>query len=565
MKKLKSDNGSRFMDYSTSNNPSISPASASSSSSPSSVSSYSNMNNNNNNNNNNNQLQNQQLNNNTSISPVNLNLNSNQSGSPTSSSSSSSSSSSNNNNNNSNNSHIAAAAAATAAQILQSFTSLQSHHQQQQHHQQSLSPSNQFNDLNQQQQQQLRTSPQTATVIVPAANLAAFQAAAAAAAAAINVQQQQQQHHHHHHQQQQQQPQLNQIPSPKAICAICGDKASGKHYGVHSCEGCKGFFKRTVRKDLTYTCRDLRECTIDKRQRNRCQYCRYQKCLTAGMKREAVQEERQKHKDRNEPQSPQSNSNNELSKDESPSSNQILSPFDAEDSVLTHSEKSFLDKLIESENLFFPKCDQIDERECSIELLCESAEVQTRNLPLWAKSIPQFNELDIDDQVCLLRANWRELMCCSFIYRSMPCGDALLLANGHLFRPSSCTDENLKYLFQRLSEDIIEVMRDLKIDQIEFACLKCIILFDPESKNLKDRAKIDDLRDWICVILSKYCRRSQIQHLNEDSSRFAKLLMRLPPVRSWSLKGIENLYFIKATNNFDNLLVEMFIKKPEIV
>lgn len=60
----------------------------------------------------------------------------------------------------------------------------------------------------------------------------------------------------------------------------------GKHYGVYSCEGCKGFFKRTIRKDLTYTCRDCKECLIDKRQRNRCQYCRYQKCLAMGMKRE---------------------------------------------------------------------------------------------------------------------------------------------------------------------------------------------------------------------------------------------------------------------------------------
>lgn len=60
----------------------------------------------------------------------------------------------------------------------------------------------------------------------------------------------------------------------------------GKHYGVYSCEGCKGFFKRTVRKDLTYTCRDNKDCTVDKRQRNRCQYCRYQKCLAMGMKRE---------------------------------------------------------------------------------------------------------------------------------------------------------------------------------------------------------------------------------------------------------------------------------------
>ncbi|KAG8535696.1 hypothetical protein GDO81_027955, partial [Engystomops pustulosus] len=62
----------------------------------------------------------------------------------------------------------------------------------------------------------------------------------------------------------------------------------GKHYGVYSCEGCKGFFKRTVRKDLTYTCRDNKDCMIDKRQRNRCQYCRYQKCLAMGMKREVL-------------------------------------------------------------------------------------------------------------------------------------------------------------------------------------------------------------------------------------------------------------------------------------
>ena len=54
----------------------------------------------------------------------------------------------------------------------------------------------------------------------------------------------------------------------------------------------QGFFKRTVRKNLNYSCRDDRNCTIDKRQRNRCQFCRYQKCVSAGMKKEAVQDER---------------------------------------------------------------------------------------------------------------------------------------------------------------------------------------------------------------------------------------------------------------------------------
>ena len=63
-------------------------------------------------------------------------------------------------------------------------------------------------------------------------------------------------------------------------------RLTGKHYGVYSCEGCKGFFKRTIRKDLTYSCRDNKDCTVDKRQRNRGLYCRYQKCLATGMKRE---------------------------------------------------------------------------------------------------------------------------------------------------------------------------------------------------------------------------------------------------------------------------------------
>jgi len=84
-------------------------------------------------------------------------------------------------------------------------------------------------------------------------------------------------------------PPNHPLSGSKHLCSICGDRASGKHYGVYSCEGCKGFFKRTVRKDLTYACREDKNCIIDKRQRNRCQYCRYQKCLSMGMKREAVQ------------------------------------------------------------------------------------------------------------------------------------------------------------------------------------------------------------------------------------------------------------------------------------
>lgn len=68
------------------------------------------------------------------------------------------------------------------------------------------------------------------------------------------------------------------------LCLVCSDRASGRHYGAISCEGCKGFFKRSIRKQLAYQCRGTMNCEITKHHRNRCQYCRLQKCLACGMR-----------------------------------------------------------------------------------------------------------------------------------------------------------------------------------------------------------------------------------------------------------------------------------------
>nr|CAQ57670.1 nuclear receptor [Blattella germanica] len=76
------------------------------------------------------------------------------------------------------------------------------------------------------------------------------------------------------------------------LCPVCGDKVSGYHYGLLTCESCKGFFKRTVQNKKVYTCVAERSCHIDKTQRKRCPYCRFQKCLDVGMKLEAVRADR---------------------------------------------------------------------------------------------------------------------------------------------------------------------------------------------------------------------------------------------------------------------------------
>uniref|UniRef100_A0A0K0EQH8 Nuclear receptor n=1 Tax=Strongyloides stercoralis TaxID=6248 RepID=A0A0K0EQH8_STRER len=85
----------------------------------------------------------------------------------------------------------------------------------------------------------------------------------------------------------------NEIDHSTFICAICSDKSSGLHYGIYTCEGCKGFFKRTVQNKRVYSCVSGSGCCpMTKEQRNRCQYCRFKKCLKQGMVLEAVREDR---------------------------------------------------------------------------------------------------------------------------------------------------------------------------------------------------------------------------------------------------------------------------------
>ncbi|NXH09490.1 RORG protein, partial [Bucco capensis] len=90
-------------------------------------------------------------------------------------------------------------------------------------------------------------------------------------------------------------------------CKICGDKSSGVHYGVITCEGCKvqpavlpwqGFFRRSQQSSLSYSCSREQNCPIDRSSRNRCQHCRLQKCLRLGMSRDAVKFGRMSKKQR---------------------------------------------------------------------------------------------------------------------------------------------------------------------------------------------------------------------------------------------------------------------------
>ncbi|XP_061895031.1 retinoic acid receptor RXR-gamma-B-like isoform X2 [Entelurus aequoreus] len=320
----------------------------------------------------------------------------------------------------------------------------------------------------------------------------------------------------------------------KHICAICGDRSSGKHYGVYSCEGCKGFFKRTVRKDLTYTCRDSKECLIDKRQRNRCQYCRYQKCLAMGMKREAVQEERQRGKERGESEV---------------------------ESTGAFNEDMPVDKILDAELAVEPKTETYSDSSPGnstndpVTNICQAADKQLFTLVEWAKRIPHFSELPLDDQVILLRAGWNELLIASFSHRSVTVKDGILLATGLHVHRSSAHSAGVGSIFDRVLTELVSKMKDMQMDKTELGCLRAIVLFNPDAKGLSNPMEVEGLREKVYASLESYTK----QKYPDQPGRFAKLLLRLPALRSIGLKCLEHLFFFKLIGDtpIDTFLMEM--------
>lgn len=194
-------------------------------------------------------------------------------------------------------------------------------------------------------------------------------------------------------------------------CAICEDRATGKHYGAPSCDGCKGFFRRSVRKNHLYTCRFSRNCVVDKDKRNQCRYCRLKKCFKAGMKKEAVQNERDRISCRRSSADQDQDIGNGLS---------VISLLRAE----MECRQSKIGVILEgtTENLE-------NKQFASINDVCDSMKQQLLNLVEWAKHIPAFNELQLDDQVALLRAHAGEHLLLGLSRRSMHLKDVLLLGN----------------------------------------------------------------------------------------------------------------------------------------
>ncbi|XP_043237951.1 hepatocyte nuclear factor 4-gamma-like isoform X2 [Amphibalanus amphitrite] len=335
-------------------------------------------------------------------------------------------------------------------------------------------------------------------------------------------------------------PVVPQIDSSTAVnqpCAICSDKATGKHYNAISCDGCKGFFRRSVRKNQKYSCRYGRNCVVDKEKRNHCRYCRLRKCFRAGMRKEAVQNERDRISVRRS--SFEDSANSSLS-------------------VQTLLNAEVISRQIDSSWDGCREMDISDKQMATQEDVCDSMRQQLLAVVEWAKCIPAFMDLALDDQIALLRAHGGEHLLLGASWRSLHLNGYVLLGNKSVVTRGS-PDVAMNKIGCRLMDEVIKPMKDMQVDETEYAALKAIVFFDPAASRgaAGDVQTIERCRYQIQLNLEDYITDRQYS----QRGRFGGMLLILPSLQSIARELVEQVQLMSmfGSTKVDTLLVEMLL------
>ncbi|XP_075213695.1 photoreceptor-specific nuclear receptor-like [Lycorma delicatula] len=371
----------------------------------------------------------------------------------------------------------------------------------------------------------------------------------------------------------------------ETLCRVCGDKASGKHYGVPSCDGCRGFFKRSIRRNLDYVCKENRHCIVDVTRRNQCQACRFSKCLEVNMRKDAVQHER----------APRVGHNHSSCSTDYPSrTTRLLDlpaypllyppagsfPFSitlkpssylqhisvqptlpcgpvtgisylprpepltsAKEDEVTSSEEASADTATDSVTCHTPSTNFTELNSSYLALFPSESiyESAARLLSLsvkCARSIPSFMQLSPRDQSTLLEETWSELFVLSAAQWMLHVDEAFLV-RGCLAPVSRhlVLEEDARKLRETITK-----FSAMRVDHTEYACLKALILFKAETRGLREPVHIELLQDQTHIMLHEYC-------MTRHKARFGKLLLSLLSVSSPSKQSLEELFFRKSVGN----------------
>ncbi|XP_010724696.1 nuclear receptor subfamily 1 group I member 3 [Meleagris gallopavo] len=370
-------------------------------------------------------------------------------------------------------------------------------------------------------------------------------------------------------------PNVTDVPEEPKVCAVCGDRATGYHFHVMSCEGCKGFFRRSILKAVHFTCPFARSCPITKAKRRQCQACRLQKCLDVGMRKdmimseEAVGRRRALRLQRRLAQAQPGGLTQEQQ--------ELIGIL-----IAAHKrtfDSSFFQHCQPAVRLCIPdRCSQSPPRpggpsaslapqlHCLDEdvllpdvfsMLLHIANLSTfmiQQVIKFAKEIPAFRGLPIDDQISLLKGAMLGIcqvqsnMVFNEETNAWECGQ-------HCF---TIQDGALVGFQQIYLEPLLKFhisLKKLRLHEAEYVLLLAVLLFSPDHASVTQRDFIDQLQEKAALTLKSYIDH---QHpMPEGRFLYAKLLLLLTELQTLNVENTRQILHIQQLSSMTPLLSEI--------
>ncbi|KAG7283114.1 hypothetical protein CRUP_033060 [Coryphaenoides rupestris] len=327
------------------------------------------------------------------------------------------------------------------------------------------------------------------------------------------------------------------------VCLVCSDEASGCHYGVLTCGSCKVFFKRAVEGQHNYLCAGRNDCIIDKIRRKNCPACRFRKCLMAGMNLEA-----RKTKKLNRIKGLQQG--NPAPLPPPPAEARSLVPKSMPQLIPTMLS---LLKAIEPDTIYAGYDSTLPDTSTRLmTTLNRLGGRQVVSAVKWAKALPGFRNLHLDDQMTLLQCSWLFLMSFGLGWRSyQQCSGNMLC-----FAPDLAINEErmkLPYMADQC-EQMLKISSEfvrLQVSHDEYLCMK---------DGLKSQAVFDEIRMSYIKELGKAIVKRE-ENSSQNWQRFYQLTKLLDSMHEM-VGGLLNFCFYTFVNKslsveFPEMLAEI--------
>ncbi|CAH1115129.1 unnamed protein product [Psylliodes chrysocephalus] len=361
-------------------------------------------------------------------------------------------------------------------------------------------------------------------------------------------------------------------PTPRQqeeLCLVCGDRASGYHYNALTCEGCKGFFRRSITKNAVYQCKYGNNCEIDMYMRRKCQECRLKKCLSVGMRPECVVPEvqcavkRKEKKAQKEKDKPNSTTNGSPEMIKMEPEMLFLQLSDSEKTStppngikpISPEQEELIHRLVYFQNEYeHPSEEDVKrivntpmegEDQCDIRFrhITEITILTVQLIVEFAKRLPGFDKLLREDQISLLKACSSEVMMFRMARRYDYQTDSILFVNN---QPYSRDSYNLAGMGEQI-EDLLyfcRTMYSMQVDNAEYALLTAIVIFS-ERPDLIEGWKVEKIQEIYLEALRAYVDN---RRKTKPGTVFAKLLSVLTELRTLGNQNSKMCFSLKLKN-----------------